>query len=62
MKNNLSAYDYDQKQIHNEDILNALGLKLQSGVRYENEYITEITKVIRGSIADNYGQLQVGKF
>ncbi|CAM4895992.1 unnamed protein product [Rotaria socialis] len=60
LKNNLTTYDYEQKQINKEDLLNALGLRIQCGVRYENEYITEIIKVIRGSIADNYGQLQVG--
>ncbi|CAF3784330.1 unnamed protein product [Rotaria sordida] len=60
LKNNLSTYEYEQKQIHTEDILNALGLKIQSGIQYENESITEITKVIRGSIADTYGQLQIG--
>ncbi|CAF1114513.1 unnamed protein product [Rotaria magnacalcarata] len=60
LKNNLATYDYDQKQRNKQDLLNALGLKIQSGVRYENEYITEIIKVIRGSVADNYGQLQAG--
>jgi hypothetical protein len=53
MKNNFS-------EINQGDILNALGLKIQGGVRYENETIAEITKVIPGSIADTYGQLRVG--
>ncbi|CAF4540050.1 unnamed protein product [Rotaria sp. Silwood1] len=60
LKNNLSTYEHEPKQIHQEDILNALGLKIQSGIQHKNQSITEITKVIRGSIADTYGQLQIG--
>jgi len=42
-------------------------LKIQGGIRQENEdgsmmMIAEITKVTPGSIADNCGQLQIGKF
>jgi hypothetical protein len=42
-------------------------LKIQGGIRQENEdgsvtMIAEITKVTPGSIADNCGQLQIGRF
>jgi hypothetical protein len=42
-----------------------LGLKIQGGIRQENDdgsviMIAEITKVTPGSIADNCGQLQIG--
>jgi hypothetical protein len=53
LKNNLS-------EINNREILNTLGLKIQGGVRYEDEFIAEVTKVIPGSIADTYGQLRIG--
>ena len=41
-------------------------MKIQGGIRQENEdgsvtMIAEITKVTPGSIADNCGQLQIGK-
>jgi hypothetical protein len=44
-----------------------VGLKIQGGVRQENDdgsvaMVAEITKVTPGSIADNGGQLQVGMF
>ncbi len=39
---------------------NTLGLQIQGGIVYENEFITEITNVIPGSIADTYGQLKIG--
>jgi regulating synaptic membrane exocytosis protein 2 len=47
------------------DIFSALGLKIQGGIRQENDdgsvrMIAEITKVTPGSIADNCGQLQIG--
>jgi hypothetical protein len=43
-----------------------VGLKIQGGIRQENDdgsvrMIAEITKVTPGSIADNCGQLQIGK-
>ncbi|CAF2707840.1 unnamed protein product [Rotaria sp. Silwood2] len=60
LKNNLSTCEHEQKQINREDILNALGFKIQSSSQFENKSITEIIKVIRGSIADTYGQLQIG--
>jgi len=49
------------------DIFTALGLKIQGGIRQETEdesitMIAEITKVTPGSIADNCGQLQIGRF
>jgi hypothetical protein len=60
MKNNLSTYEREQGKLSKTDILNTLGLKIQGGIRYENEDIAQITKVIPGSIADTYGQLRVG--
>jgi len=60
MKNNLSTYEREQGKLSKTDILNTLGLKIQGGIRYENEHIAQITKVIPGSIADTYGQLRVG--
>ncbi len=60
LKNNLSTYEHDQGKLNKSEIFNALGLQIQSGIQYENEIITEITKVIPGSIADTYGQLRVG--
>lgn len=55
LKNNLSTYEPNQNEI-----LSALGLQIQSEILYENETITEIIKVIPGSIADTYGQLRIG--
>lgn len=48
--------------MHNQgDIFSVLGLKIQGGVRQDNDVlIAEITKVTPGSIADNCGQLQIG--
>jgi hypothetical protein len=57
LKNNHSIYEYEQGRT---DIFNTLGLQIQAGIRYDNEDIVEITKVIPGSIADTYGQLRVG--
>ena len=44
-----------------------VGLKVQGGVRQENDdgtetMVAEITRVTPGSVADNSGQLQAGKF
>lgn len=44
-----------------------VGLKIQGGVRQENDdgtetMVAEITRVTPGSVADNNGQLQAGKF
>ena len=58
--NNFSTYEYDKKRINKDDIVSALGLQIQVGIRHGNENIVEITKVTRGSIADTYGQLQIG--
>lgn len=55
LKNNLSKYEYDENEI-----FNTLGLQIRSEIPYDNETITEITKVIPGSIADTYGQLRIG--
>ncbi len=60
LKNNFSTYESEQGKLKQNEIFNALGLQMQSGVQYGNETITEITKVIPGSIADTYGQLRVG--
>jgi len=60
LKNNLFTHEHEQGKINKNDIFNALGLQIQGGIRYENEDIAEITKVIPGSIADTYGQLRVG--
>ena len=59
--------EYEQgKSTIKGDIFNVLGLKIQGGIRQENDdgnvqMITEIIKVTPGSIADNNGQLQIGK-
>ncbi len=59
--------EYEQgKATIKGDIFNVLGLKIQGGIRQENDdgsvqTIAEITKVTPGSIADNCGQLQIGK-
>jgi hypothetical protein len=55
------------KKKRNKQFFCNLGLKIQGGIRQENEdgsmmMIAEITKVTPGSIADNCGQLQIGKF
>jgi len=60
LKNNLSTNEHDQGKLNKSEIFNVLGLQIQTGIQYENEIITEITKVIPGSIADTYGQLRVG--
>ena len=57
--------DYEQGKMTKGDIFTALGLKIQGGIRQENDdgsvaMIAEITKVTPGSIADNCGQLQIG--
>ena len=62
LKNNLSTYDYEQEKLNKGDMFNALGLKIQGGIRHDNEDVAEITKVIPGSVADTYGQLRVGMF
>ncbi|CAF3542722.1 unnamed protein product [Adineta steineri] len=56
LKNTLPTHG----KIYKEDIFKVLGLQIQNSIRYENEYMAEITKVIPGSIADTYGQLRIG--
>jgi hypothetical protein len=60
LKNTLFTYEHNQERINKSDIFDALGLKIRSGIKYENDLISEITNVIPGSIADTYGQLRVG--
>ncbi len=60
LNNNLSIYEYEQGKLTKNEIFNALGLQIQAGIPYDNEFITEITNVIPGSIADTYGQLKIG--
>ncbi|CAF1082546.1 unnamed protein product [Adineta steineri] len=57
--------EFEQGKMIKGDIFSALGLKIQGGIRQENEdgtemMVAEITKVTPGSIADNNGQLQIG--
>ncbi|CAF1648566.1 unnamed protein product, partial [Adineta ricciae] len=57
--------DYEQGNMAIEDIFTALGLKVQGGVRQENDdgtetMVAEIIRVTPGSVADNSGQLQAG--
>ena len=61
LKNNLAFTEHERGRISEKEILNALGLQIQSDIEYNNQLITKITKVIPGSIADTYGQLKIGK-
>ena len=58
LKNSLSVDDYEQGAI-----LEALGLSIDAGVECDDdEYMTEITEVQPGSVADTYGQLCAGRW
>ena len=50
-----------QGRLNPSELFNALGLQIQSDIQHDNELITQITKVIPGSIADTYGQLKIGR-
>ena len=39
LKNNLSTYECDQDKISKSDIFNALGFKIQAGIRSDHEDI-----------------------
>lgn len=54
--------DNDQEQFSYEDMFHVLGLMIEATTRANYGYIAEITKVIRGSLADTYGQLRIGEF
>lgn len=58
LKNPLPKFDYEQGKISFNEIFTTLGLQIQTVL---NEFRTEITHVIPGSIADTYGQLRTGK-
>lgn len=58
LKNNLLTYEREHGKLTQDDIFNALGLKIQ----LNDANLVEITEVISGSIADTYGQLRMGRF
>lgn len=61
LKNPLPKFDYEQGKISFNEIFSTLGLQIQTVLNEQNQFRTEITHVIPGSIADTYGQLRSGK-
>lgn len=64
LKNPLPISDNDQDQIDCDDLFHALGLFLGPPSIQQSspqQSIPEIIRLTRGSLADTYGQLRVGK-
>ena len=61
LKNPLPISDNDQDQIDCDDLFHALGLFLEPTMhKSSQQFIPEIIRLTRGSLADTYGQLRVG--
>lgn len=62
LKNPLPISENDQDQIDCDDLFHALGLFIDATMNTSSsQSIAEIIRITRGSLADTYGQLRVGK-